>query len=239
MEILKVQNVEYIYEGTTNGIRNISFEANEGDLIAVVGKNGAGKSTFLNLLSGIYQPQKGEITCLPSLSYHDLGISTQRQSIDWYLTVTDNVMLGAMLAGLKKKEAQAATQNILEKLDLHKFNKRSPDALSGGQQQRIQIARALVHNPKIMILDEPTTGLDYNYSLQLFEYLKQKVQQEQKVVLVSSHDLAMLEEYCNKILYIESGQQIYFGKMEDFLNTEEGKQIGLKDIMSATGGTTS
>ena len=200
MTLLTLKDVSYFYEGTHNGICDISFEAEKGDLIAVVGKNGAGKTTLLNVLSGIYTPQQGSITCSPKLTYHDLGISPQKQSIDWYLNVRDNIMLGAVLTGLSKKESQTATDSISEILDLADFYTRSPDSLSGGQQQRVQVARALVHNPEIMILDEPTAGLDYRYSHGLFEYLKEKCFDEKKLALVSSHDLGMLEDYCNKIL---------------------------------------
>ena len=130
-------------------------------------------------------------------------------------------MLGAVLAGFSRKEARRATDSISEVLDLTEFYKRTPDALSGGQQQRVQVARALVHNPKIMILDEPTAGLDYRYSQGLFAYLKKKCLEEKKLVLVSSHDLGILEECCNKILFLNRGKQFYFGGMQDFLTDHQ------------------
>ena len=109
MALLTLRNISYLYEDTHGGIRDISFEADEGDFIAIVGKNGAGKSTLLNVLSGIYPPQEGEITCAPTLNYHDLGISPQKQSIDWYLNVRDNIMLGAVLAGFSKRPGEQLT----------------------------------------------------------------------------------------------------------------------------------
>jgi len=221
MELLKLEGVTYLYEGTANGISDIHFMASEGDFIAVVGKNGAGKSTLLNLLSGIYRPQAGTITCPPELTYHDLGISTQKQSIDWYLNVHDNIRLGAVLTGMHKKEADQATDAISEILELSDLYQRSPDSLSGGQQQRVQVARALVHNPRIMLLDEPTAGLDFRYSQRLFAYLQEKCRKERHLILVSSHDLAMLEDYCTKILYLDQGRQLYFGEMNAFLDSHQ------------------
>lgn len=218
MDLLKASNVTYFYNGTNNGISGITFNAAEGDMIALVGKNGAGKSTLLNILSGIYSPQRGLLNCHPSLTYHDLGISPQKQSIDWYLNVHDNIMLGAVLAGFDKKEAIKATKSIAELLDLSDLFNSSPDSLSGGQQQRLQVARALVHNPKILLLDEPTAGLDYRYSSDLFKYLKQKSLNEKRLIFVSSHDLTMLEDYCNKILYLDHGKQLYFGDLKTFFN---------------------
>ena len=125
------------------------------------------------------------------------------------------------MTGLSKKESQAATDSISEILDLTDFYTRSPDSLSGGQQQRVQVARALVHNPEIMILDEPTARLDYRYSHGPFEYLKEKCFGEKKLALVSSHDLGMLEDYCNKILFLNQGQQFYYGSMRDFLSAHQ------------------
>ena len=218
MDLLKASNVTYFYDGTNNGVSDINFNAAEGDMIALVGKNGAGKSTLLNILSGIYPPQKGLLNCHPSLTYHDLGISPQKQSIDWYLNVRDNIMLGAVLAGFDKKEAIEATQSIAKLLDLLDLFNNSPDSLSGGQQQRLQVARALVHNSKILLLDEPTAGLDYQYSCDLFKYLKQKSLNEKRLIFVSSHDLTMLEDYCNKILYLDHGKQLYFGDLKTFFN---------------------
>ncbi len=219
MGILKIEDVTYNYKGTKNGVENISFEADGGDLIAVVGRNGAGKTTFLNLLSGVYQPQKGRIICPSDMTYHDLGICTQKQSIDWYLNVYDNIFLGAMLAGLDKDSAHLSTKFVGKMLDLINLFNRDMDSLSGGQQQRVQVARALVHNPVILILDEPTVGLDFCYSQELFGYLQQKSFQEKRLIFVSSHDLSMLEDYCNKILFLDEGKQVYFGDMRKFFNS--------------------
>lgn len=226
MSILECKDITYLYKGTNNGVQNISFQAVEGDRIAIVGQNGAGKSTFLNMISGLTQPSQGTITCDEDIDYHDLGFSSQKQSIDWYLNVHDNVWLGAVLAGFSKSQCKKYTQEILEVLDLNKLSKYAPDSLSGGQQQRVQVARALVHQPKIMILDEPTAGLDFIYSKALFDYLYKKTTEENKILLVSSHDLSMLEDYCNKILFLEDGKQIFFGDMQEFLSSHaRTKQI--------------
>lgn len=218
MKILECREVTYFYKGTNNGVENIMIDAFEGDCIAVVGKNGAGKSTFLNMLSGIITPTCGSISCSGEITYHNFGFSSQKQSIDWYLNVYDNIRLGALLAGLGKKEADENTKEIMKFMDLTSLADRAPDGLSGGQQQRVQVARALVHAPKIMILDEPTSGLDFYYSKTLFECLRLKCEGEKKTLFISSHDLAMLENYCNKILFLENGKQVFFGSMKKFLS---------------------
>ena len=221
MTFLKLNHVKYLYEGTDAGIQNITFDAHGGDLVAVVGRNGAGKSTLINLLSGVEKPQEGTISCSDDLTYHDLGISPQKQSIDWYLNVFDNINLGVLLTGKDHAECKKATDKIAAVLDLQELYKRNPDSVSGGQQQRIQVARALVHDPEILFLDEPTVGLDYGYSTALFAYLKDKCEHEKKLIFVSSHDLSLLEDYCNKILFLEEGRQVFFGDIHEFLKAHQ------------------
>jgi ABC-type multidrug transport system ATPase subunit len=225
--MISFKNLTFHYKKTKNGINNISFDANYGDFIALVGKNGAGKTSFFNIITGISKPTKGSIEVNGHLEYNKIGICTQKQSIDWYLNVYDNIFLGAIFANTKKKYAHKYTENILDLLDLKNLSKRSPDSLSRGQQQRVQVGRALVHNPEFIILDEPTSGLDIKYSTKLFEYLYNKCKKENRLIIVSSHELDMLENYCDKILYIENGHQLFYGNMKDFLNeyTESNKMV--------------
>lgn len=215
--MVKFEKLAHIYKNTENGLKSLSFDANGGDMIAIVGKNGAGKSTFLNLFYGMLVPTEGTITFNSKISYQDIGFCSQKQSIDWYLNVYDNIYLGAILSGLSKFKAKEATSKVMALLDLQDLSKRAPDSLSGGQQQRVQVARALVHNPPILILDEPTVGLDFQHSEKLFQYLSEKCRDEKILTFVSSHDLASLQDFCNKILYIENGRQMFYGDMEDFL----------------------
>ncbi|MBR0428982.1 MAG: ABC transporter ATP-binding protein [Lachnospiraceae bacterium] len=185
-------------------------------MVAIVGRNGAGKSTLFNMLMGITLPQGGTIECDEIDSYHDIGVCIQKQAIDWYLSVEDNVLMGGYLTGMNWRDAHNATVKVLELMDLTQYKSSAPDKLSGGQQQRLQVARALVNNPRIIMLDEPTAGMDYIYSKRLFDYLKER-KNAGAIIFVSSHDLSMLEDYCDKLLFLEDGKQIYYGDMNEFL----------------------
>lgn len=218
--LIQASEVTYEYEGTSNGVHDVSFRACEGDLVAVVGRNGSGKTTLLNLLAGIVGPASGTLSCDDGLTYHDFGICPQRQSIDWYLSVRDNVMLGALLAGMRGPDAREATGRALDLLDLSSMAERDPDSLSGGQQQRLQVARALVHSPRMLVLDEPTTGLDFVYSERLFGHLRERAS-DGAVAFVSSHDLDSLEGFCNKILLLVDGRMRFFGDMGAFLASHQ------------------
>ena len=212
--MLKADNLSYHYPDTGKGIINVSFEINSFDCIALLGKNGAGKSTLINILCGLIHKQSGHIFVDENFSYRDLGFCTQEQSIDWYLDVYNNIALAQLLRGQTVK--MSGIKEILALLDIEDIKNRSPDSLSGGQQQRIQVARALVGNPRLYILDEPTTGLDAIYADRLFNYIKKNVSNGMSA-LISSHDLSLLETYCNKILYIDEGEVKYYGDMNNFL----------------------
>ncbi|MCI4059187.1 ABC transporter ATP-binding protein [Bacillus cereus] len=220
--ILTINNLSIIYENGY-GITDINLEFQPGDFVALVGSNGAGKSTLMNGISGIQKISKGTI------SFHDnyinksnpfsiLGFSPQNQVIDWYLNVIDNVLLGPLLAGIGRKQSKQMALEALRQVNLENKNSSSVDQLSGGQQQRVQIARAIAHKPTFYLLDEPTTGLDAESAEIFLQYLNSRVNENTCSVLISSHDLNLLEKYCNKMIYIEEGKIIFHGSISEFLN---------------------
>ncbi|MFB5251115.1 metal ABC transporter ATP-binding protein [Bacillus mycoides] len=220
--ILTINSLSIIYENS-HGITDINLEFQPGDFVALVGSNGAGKSTLMNGISGIQEITKGTI------SFHDnyinknnpfsiLGFSPQNQVIDWYLNVIDNVLLGPLLAGIGRKQSKQMALDALRQVNLENKNSFSVDQLSGGQQQRVQIARAIAHKPIFYLLDEPTTGLDAESAEIFLQYLNSRVNESTCSVLISSHDLNLLERYCNKMIYIEEGKIIYHGSISEFLN---------------------
>lgn len=213
MSVLKVENLSYFYE-SGEGIRNISFELDYGDCLALIGKSGAGKSTLINSILGILPRQEGTVLIDDSLDIKDISFSPQNQAIDWYLDVFDNVYLEALFSGIE--DAEAETFAILEKIGLGGKEKEDPTNLSGGQLQRIQLARQLVSKAKILILDEPTSSLDVVTSENVLNKLSSQCI-DGKICLISSHDLDMLEKYCNKVLYIENGELVFFGGIDAFL----------------------
>ena len=216
MKSIKFDDVSYHYHNSDKGIRNFSLEISKGEFIAVIGKNGAGKSTFLNLVAGLLKKYDGKIIVEEEIPFRDVGVCLQKQSIDWYLNVFDNVYLGARLSGQTSSDAKESTHKIINFLGLSEFEKSLPDGLSGGQQQLLQVARALVHKPNFLILDEPTSGLDVIKGDNLFKYLRKECDNRNCTVLVSSHDLGLLEEYCDQVLLIEDGKLKFFGKISDF-----------------------
>lgn len=219
--ILSVNELTITYKNGA-GIRNINFDIYPGDFVALVGSNGAGKSTLLNGLSGIQEITGGTIIyddhyIENNKPYRILGFSPQNQVIDWYLNVFDNVLLGPLLAGFDKKRSEEMALKALNKVNLQQKSKHMVDQLSGGQQQRVQIARAIAHEPILYVLDEPTTGLDAESSELFLQYLEESIHHRECAVIISSHDLNLLENYCNKMIYIENGEIVYFGLISEFV----------------------
>lgn len=135
------------------------------------------------------------------------------------MNVYDNIIQGPVLAGFPRKEAAKNCKKMIELLDITEISLSPVDHISGGQQQRVQIARELAKDPQIYILDEPTTGLDVETSERLFSFLKKRSRQG-ALILVSSHDLTLLENYADKLIFLDSVEQKYFGYLNDFLNGE-------------------
>lgn len=218
--IITVNNISFFYKNL-QALKDISFLVNPGDFIALMGVNGAGKSTLLNILHGTLSPCRGEVYFNDKYisrknPYASIGFSAQRLVADWFLTARDNVFMGCILAGIPHRKAKTMTEDALNQVGLIDKADCQLDTLSGGQQQRIQIARSIVHKPQLYILDEPTTGLDAQYAENLFSFLE-KERCRGKTIIVSSHDLYLLEKYCTKLIYLEKGKMNYFGALDEFL----------------------
>lgn len=205
------------------GIKNINLKIESGDFIALLGNNGAGKTTLLNTLVGI-KDFEGKINI--DYKYNQIAYVSQKQVIDWYLSVRDNIRMEEIF--LDKKD-ENLFNNIVKMLDLDDKLDYFVEELSGGQLQRVQIARAFLKNPKLYILDEPTTGLDIYSSENVMKYLKEEVENN-KTVIVSSHNLELIEKFCRKIIYISNGEIIFYGFMQDFIKNGTLREKMLKEL---------
>ena len=213
---LRTRRLGKRYDGETWGLRNVSLEVNFGTFVGVLGANGAGKSTFIHLLCGALKPTEGQVEIRGDRPAR-IGWCSQRQSIDWYMTVENNVLIGPRLAGMSRALSRKRAHEALQLVGLADQAGKFVDSLSGGQQQRVQVARALAPMPEILLLDEPTTGLDAEAADALLDHLKDRTNGG-ALALISSHDIGSLESRCDLVLLLSEGEVVTIEETQRFLH---------------------
>ncbi|MGG0175730.1 ABC transporter ATP-binding protein [Gottfriedia acidiceleris] len=201
----------------TTVLDQVSMQVKAGELVAVVGPSGSGKSTFLSIAGALLSPTSGriliddiEISKLPANKLNEfrlskIGFIFQMSNLIPYLTVKDQLLLIAELAGIKNKVAEKKANELLEQLGLSKRMGNYPENLSGGERQRVAIARALMNDPEVIFADEPTASLDSERGRSVVEMLSKEVKQRQKAAIMVTHDKRMLD-LCDRVVYIENGK---------------------------------
>lgn len=188
---------EGFFENTV--LNDINFQAYQGELIILLGRSGSGKSTFLNVISGIDLPTRGDVLIseqnLTKFSEQQrtifrrkhIGFVFQFFNLIPTLTVEENLMLPLELNNKNRNAAHDLALNMLQDVGLHNRAKSYPDLLSGGEQQRVAIARALIHDPSIILADEPTGNLDYETGKQIIDILDKLVRKKKKTMIMATH----------------------------------------------------
>lgn len=212
--LIKAENVEYVYGDGTKALQGISLEVHRGDFIALIGQNGAGKSTFVKQLLNLIRPSKGEITILgKSSTEYSIGELAKRigfvfQNPDVQLfsdTVYDEIAFGLKANGYAEDVIKRRVDELLELLDLGDYCDTHPFSLSKGDRARVAIAAALALDPDVVVLDEPTTGQDYSGSLAIMDLAK-KLNEKGKTIIVITHHLHLLPDYVNRIVVMGKGK---------------------------------
>lgn len=230
MSVIEVFNLTVQYEHLYV-FKNLSFTLNGGDYIALSGPNGSGKSTLVKTILGLIEPESGVIKLFnKSLSefkeWFKIGYVPQKISLSPFFpaTVKEVVAMGLISkltfpVKLKKNDYEEVDR-VLELLGILELKNRNINELSGGQFQRVIISRALVTNPEILILDEPTTALDPETREKFFEILSQMNEQKKVTTILITHDIGSVGRYAKKLMYFDRGI-IFFGTFDEFCNSEE------------------
>lgn len=227
---ISVRGISKTYPNGKRALNRVNFDLYYGQLVGLIGPNGAGKSTLIHIIAGVLKQDEGSLYCNIT-NANELAWVSQFSSIDWYLSVIDNVRLGARLGGYSSQNAEDISKDCLIKVELNHKIYCLPDALSGGEQRRVQIARALAQNPKILILDEPTTGLDPIASKKLMHNLRSLANQNY-LVIVSSHDLHVIEDSVDQILFLKEGEIIANEKKKSIVNIKSLIHVEYKGILN-------
>lgn len=211
-------------------IRNINFEVTEKGILGLLGSNGAGKSTTMNILCGVINQTEGDVHIdginirqNPVEAKRLIGFLPQKAPLHIELTVDEYLTHCAYLRDIPKKEIPAALEAAKKKCGISHFSNRLLSNLSGGYQQRVGIAQAIIHNPKLVVLDEPTNGLDPNQILEVRKLIKEIG--KERCVILSTHILSEVQATCDRIIMIEHGEVVFADTMHAFNNYIEPNSL--------------
>ena len=223
--------------GTVHAVRDLNLECNEGEIFGLLGPNGAGKTTTLRMLSTILAPTSGEAE-LAGIRVSDDPLEVRRRlgflsgSTGLYprLTAREILEYFGRLHGLDEDQLQARVEELLDTFTIRPFADGRCESLSTGQRQRVSIARAVLHDPPVLILDEPTTGLDILAASDMIDFIQSR-KEAGTCVLFSTHILSEAERLCDRIGVIDQGRLLAVGSLEE-LRAQTGKEW-LEDVFRA------
>lgn len=220
--IVRVENLSHRYS-VQWAIKDICFDISSNGIYGLLGSNGAGKSTTMNIMCGVLKPTGGDVFIKgvsmkedPIGAKCNLGFLPQKPPLNPEMTIEEYLLYCAHVRWLDGKVAEDAVNEVLERCGITHFRKRLIRNLSGGYQQRVGIAQAIVHNPALVVLDEPTNGLDPNQIVEIRNLIKEIA--EERTVIFSSHILTEVKATCDYIRMIEQGQLVFSGTVDEFDN---------------------
>ncbi len=227
--VLSVKKLNKIYRKNIHALKDLNLEVKEGEILGLLGPNGAGKSTFINILAGVTDKTSGEVIVWgfdldknPRQVRVSLGIVPQEINVDPFFTPKKLLDLQAGLFGVKKKDR--ITDTILDLVALKDKSNSYTRSLSGGMKRRLLIAKALVHKPPIIILDEPTAGVDVDLRKNLWENIR-SLRKLGVTIILTTHYLQEAEELCDRVGIIHKGNLIALDTTENMLNKIQTKTL--------------
>ena len=235
--MIEVKNLSYSYTAAHSLLQNISFSIADGEVLAVAGRNGTGKTTITRLLMGLLQPAGGQIlfdgedVTAESVSKRSAVVGYVFQNPDRQIfanTVLEEVMFAPLQHDFTRENAEKQARKALEAVELLEFLQQSPQLLSRGQKQRLAIASALAAKPSLLILDEPTSGQDCRERVKLLRLMRRLNQKGMSILLVT-HDMDILAEHASRVLVLENGGIGDYGKpLRLFADEGRTTELGLE-----------
>jgi len=221
------------YETGTEALRGVSLDIQDGEFFGLLGPNGAGKSTLIHCATGLARPTAGEIRVFGHDAINDyeqartaVGLAAQELNLDWFLTVEETLDYHAGYFGMPRKDRRERAAELLGAFSLGDKKDERVRTLSGGMKRRLVLARALMHRPQLLILDEPTAGVDVELRLELWQYV-QRINAEGTTILLTTHYLEEAEQLCDRIAFINGGDIVARGTSEEL--AEEFGVTSLED----------
>lgn len=223
---LKVENVSKNY-GDKQAVNNLSFEMSKPGVFGLLGTNGAGKTTTIRMILGILEKNSGNISWngkTVTRKNVNFGYLPEERGIYPKTKVGEQLIYFAKLKGMKQKDAEASLKYWANKLKIEEYINMQAEKLSKGNQQKVQFLTCVMHNPELIILDEPFSGLDPINSDILKNIIRELIK-EGKYIIMSSHQMASIEEFCDDILIINKGETVLKGNLKDIKNGYDIKKV--------------
>ncbi|MBQ2832289.1 ATP-binding cassette domain-containing protein [Methanobrevibacter sp.] len=226
--MLEVKNIKYSYNSKYQALKGVSLKVERGEMVSLLGKNGAGKSTLFLHLNGIYEPEEGKVFIDgEELKYDKKSLLKFRQKVGIVFqnpddqifapTVEEDVAFGPLNLGLSMEEVQDRVEEALARVGMSGFEKTAPHHLSGGQKKRVAIAGILAMKPEVMVLDEPTAGLDPQGVVDLSKLLKE-LNEEGITIIISTHEVDLVPDYASKVFVLVDGLLIGEGTPKEIFS---------------------
>lgn len=228
--LISVSNVFKNYKGR-KALEGVSFEVFGGEVLGIIGPNGAGKTTLISLLATINKPETGKISIKgadilkkPDIIRESLGYVPQETALYPMLTAYENLDFWGGIYGIEKSVKKEKINEVLKLLKLYDRKNDKVKTFSGGMKKRLNIAASLLHDPEILIMDEPTAGVDLLSRSTIAELIK-RLKKSGHTTIITSHYIDELEELCDKILVLREGSLLYFGSVKDILRSASADNL--------------
>ena len=217
MSIVNLSNINKRF-GQTQAVDNLSFEVRPGEIFGLLGPNGAGKTTSIRMILDIFEPDSGEIEVLGGPMEEEkknrIGYLPEERGLYQDIPLERCLIFLATLKGMEEKQAKSTLQDYLKKFDLYEQRDKKVKELSKGMQQKAQLITTLVHDPELVIIDEPFTSLDPVNTEMVKDMLEMK-RDEGKGIIMSTHQMNQVEELCDRILLIDHGRRVLYGTLRE------------------------
>ncbi len=228
--MLKVEHITKYY-GKNLAVDDLSFQVKEGEIFGLLGSNGAGKTTTFRIIMGLLDSNQGNVTLNgKKIDYHltdEIGFVTEERSLLTKLTVKEQLIYYGRLKGMTEEEILKKMDIWLKKFEITDYRDRKIKELSKGNQQKIQFIAAVIHEPKLLILDEPFTGLD-PINVQQLKNAIYELQKKGCSIIFSSHQMEHIEQFCEKLLILVKGKTVLEGYLKDIKEEYQKKNIFIR-----------
>ena len=228
--MLQVKNIVKYY-GDFKAVDNLSFEVKDGEIFGLLGENGAGKTTTFRIILGLLEASSGEVLLdKKHIDYSltdKIGYVTEERSLLTKMTVKEQIIFYGVLKGMREEQIEKELKKWLKDFEIEDYENRKIKELSKGNQQKIQFISAVIHHPKLLILDEPFTGLD-PINVELMKKAIYKLQKEGCSIIFSSHQMEYIENFCEKLIILVKGKAIVDGYVKDVKKEYKKKNVLLR-----------